>query len=229
MNTSRTVILQNAVRSITTDRLFRDRWTSVYSLERAVNSRYKLEGLSTTKMAISKAIGRVEVGIQDLQVKNSSGIYSGLRSQMRYFFFQDPKLNPPYFPPTADNQLVWDEIIAVDQNNLNIYLDNLQKKKERVRPNKRERLDSVDIYDKISQSSAKVIKLSEDAAQSIVLPKNIYWDSPEAAHLFKPKHGESVLECLCRRDQLLSSAAFCDKNLLKIIDGIEDIDELINK
>ena len=63
-------MLQNAVRSITADRLFRNRWASVHSLARAVNTRYKLEGLSTTKMAISKAIGKLDVGIQDLQVKN---------------------------------------------------------------------------------------------------------------------------------------------------------------
>ena len=60
-------------------------------------------------------------------------------------------MDPPYSPPTLDNKLVWDDIKTVDENNLNIYLDNLQKKKDRVRPNKRKRLDSVDIFDKISK------------------------------------------------------------------------------
>ena len=174
MNTSRLVILQNAVLSITKDILFHDRWTSAHSLERAVNSRYKLEGVSTTTMAISKAIGKIEVGVQDLQSKHSSGIYGGKHNITRYFYFQKPQLDPPYFPPTRGNNIFLNEIITVDENNPIIYLDNLQKKKERVRPNKRERLDSVDIYDKISQSSAKVTKLSEDVARYIVLPQNIY-------------------------------------------------------
>ena len=119
MNTSRLVILQNAVQSVTKDRMFRNRWTSVHLLERAVNAYYKLEGLITNKMAISKAIGKVEVGVQDLQTKHLSGIYGGKHTTMR--FFQDPKLDPPYFPPTRSNKICRDEIKNVDGNNLNIF------------------------------------------------------------------------------------------------------------
>ena len=92
------VMLQKAVRFITTDPLFRNQWTSGSSLEQAVNSRYKLEGVSTTRIAISKAVGKIDPGISNLQVKNSCGIYSGQNAKMRYFFFQDSVMEPP-FPP----------------------------------------------------------------------------------------------------------------------------------
>ena len=80
-------------------------------------------------MEVSKAIGKIEVGVQDLQSKHSSCIYGGKHNIMRYFYFQKPQLDPPYFPPTRGNKIVWDEIITVDENNIIIYLDNLQKKK----------------------------------------------------------------------------------------------------
>ena len=103
------------------DRLFCDRWTSVHLLERAVNARYKLEGVNTNKMAISKAIGKVEEGVQDLQTKHLSGIYGGIHTKMRLFFSQDPKLDPPYFPPTMYNKICWDKIKTLDENNLKCF------------------------------------------------------------------------------------------------------------
>ena len=69
MNTSCVVMLQKAVRSIITDPLFRNRWTSGSSLELAGNTRYKLEVVSTTRMGISKAVGKINPSIANLQVK----------------------------------------------------------------------------------------------------------------------------------------------------------------
>ena len=79
-------MLQKAVRNITTDPLFRGRWTSGPSLEQAVNARYKLVVVSTTSMAISKAIGKMEPGNNNLNDKNTCGVYSGLNTSQRYFF-----------------------------------------------------------------------------------------------------------------------------------------------
>ena len=83
-----------------------------------------------------------------------------------------------------------------------------------MRPNKSERLDPINIYDKIETLSAKVMKLSIDDAHKIESFQNMYWDSPEAVLIFKPKLGESVVECLSRRDRLLVGAAF-DNNKLQ--------------
>ena len=147
------------------------------------------------------------LNILNLNEKNSSGIYSGLHSQVRYFFFQNPTLDPPCFPPPRRCKLEWDEIISVDDKNIIIYLNNLTKIKERARPNERVRPDDIDIYDNVTSSSAKVAKMAiEDGKKIVALePLSLYWDSPEAFRLFKPKEGESVIECLSRRDRILSA------------------------
>ena len=56
-----------------------------------------------------------------------------------------------------------------------------------MRLNKRDRLDSIDIYDNIQTSSAKVMKLATDDTRKIESVKNIYWDSSEVVILSRPK------------------------------------------
>ena len=98
-------------------------------------------------------------------------------------------------------------------------------------PSKRPRLDEVDIYDNISATSAKVMKLAASDAKEIVLliPSNLYWDSFEASKLFKPRDSETVVDCLLRGDQILASTAFDNDKLMTIVQGVDDIYELTNK
>ena len=68
-------------------------------------------------------------------------------------------MKPP-FPPVRNNNVVWDMIRLVDVENIAIFIDILRKKIEKVRPNKRPRLDEVSINANISATSAKVLKLA---------------------------------------------------------------------
>ena len=106
-------------------------------------------------------------------------------------------MEPPIWPNTRNNTEVWDNIRLVDSQKIETFLDNLRLKNERARPNKRPRLDEVDIYDNISVTSAKVMKLATVDAKEIVstIPSNLYWKSPEAHKLFKPREDETVLDC----------------------------------
>jgi len=56
-----------------------------------------------------------------------------------------------------------------------------------------------------------------------------YWTSEEARLLFNPMPGESVIDCLHRRMQLLLDATTNDVVLLSIISGIDNLNELTTK
>ena len=181
-------------------------------------------------MAISKAVWEIDPGITNLHVNTLCGIYSGYERTMTYFFFQDPVMDPSLFPPIRNNNVVWDRIRLVDADNITLFLEKLRKKNESLRPNKRPRLYEVDIYDNISATSAKVMKLAASDAKEIVstIPSTLYWDTPEVSKLFKPRDGETVVDCLLRRDQLLASAAFGNDKLMTIVQ-VDDTDKLTNK
>ena len=230
MNTSCQVLRQKVGIHIISDKLFRDRWTSNLSLAKAVSCRYKLEGITTTKLAISKAVGKLDTSMDDLTIKNLAGVYSGRFNTDRYFFFQKPSLDPPYFPPTNTNNTVWNVIKSVDKRNVEIYLANIEKLQSRVRVNKRKRLDSIDIYDNISTTSDKTKKGVVDDAKKIIgsIPSNNYWNSPDANHLFMPRNDETVLEAFVRRDKLLAAAAFDNDVLMTMFHNVDDIHDLTN-
>ena len=56
-----------------------------------------------------------------------------------------------------------------------------------------------------------------------------YWTSAEARLLFNPIPGESVIDCLDRRMQLLLDATTNDVVLLPILSGIDNLNELTTK
>ena len=53
-----------------------------------------------------------------------------------------------------------------------------------------------------------------------------YWESTEAKKLFNPNDGETVLECIARRDILLWRASVDDEALVSITNVISSTDEL---
>ena len=53
-----------------------------------------------------------------------------------------------------------------------------------------------------------------------------YWDSPEAAKLFEPKNGNTVLSCLSKRVTLLTKVSYNDNMLTHLLIDVADINNI---
>ena len=85
----------------------------------------------------------------------------------RYYWFQDMTLDPPTFPATRNNKLVWDSIRSVDTQKLESYMKRVARSQLNQRSSKRPRLDDIDIHDNIMQSKESVTSLSKKSVNSI--------------------------------------------------------------
>ena len=111
MMLDKTNVLQRAVREVTRDISFTNRWASVTSIEKGINSRYQLDTTTKfTKISISRSITKIEPCLDTLTIKNSSGIYRGKYKNEFFYFFQKGNTEPPYFPPPIKlNKNEWDK------------------------------------------------------------------------------------------------------------------------
>ena len=150
MATSRMLLLQKAVRSITSQDNFRRRWASCTSIQKAVFVRYILKGVQINKRNTSTAFSRLSPNLSNLATSNEAGIYAGVMSKERYFWVQDPKDKPPIFPNTTINSEQWDIIKKRDIDELEKYLSRLERSRSMQRSTKRQRFDSIDIQDNIN-------------------------------------------------------------------------------
>ena len=160
MSSSQVILLRKAVNNLSTDIAFKKRWVRCTSLLAALKCRYILKDVTLTKASISRVISKVEPDVMNLNFKHNSGIYSGINRQERYYWFQDAKNDPPMFPATINNKLVWDSIRSVDNKKLGLYIKRITHSKEKQRNTKRGRLGEIDIYDNITptQGSASIPK-----------------------------------------------------------------------
>ena len=114
MEYSRVSLLQKAVRNITTDPFFRDRWMSLSSLNMAVNCRYTLGGVPSKKRELSLFISELNLTMDNLSVQNDIGFYSGKNGTECYLFVQNTNLLPPILPPLRQNKSMWSAIKGQD-------------------------------------------------------------------------------------------------------------------
>ena len=78
MMLDKTTVLQRAIREVTRDIIFTNRWASVTSIEKGINSRYQFDSTTKfTKISISRSITKIEPCLDTLTIQNSSGIYRG--------------------------------------------------------------------------------------------------------------------------------------------------------
>ena len=227
MSEQRQTTLQNAVKNIFSTIYFSNRWTGVESIEIALKNRYKLSQLVLTRATISRHIGKMDPVIDNLNYKHTSGIYRCKKRGEIHNYFQSTPGDPPYFPPFKDTG-AWELIDSVDQKQLVSYLASLKRIEERQRPNKRKYLDSVDIADDIYFSEKETLSLAKKDTLACKVVYN-YWNSPEAVSLFSPNFGETVLECLIRRDKLLLKATIDDSVLYSLIRDFDENDKLTDK
>ena len=112
----------------------------------------------------------------------------------------------------SQTKKVWDKIKEVDQENLTTFLNELEVQKERKQRSKRkERVDPVDVSIKLARAANKTENFKRQKVTNIVAPQRaIYFESPEAILVFNPMPGETVLECLSGRIELLKTTSFDD-------------------
>ena len=166
--------------------------------------------------------------IDNLDVKNDLGMFRGKKNNEYFLFFQNAWKDPPSFPKPKK---VWDKIKEVDQENLTTFLNELEVQKERQQRSKRkERVDPVDVSIKLARAGNKTEKFKRQKVTNIVAPQRAnYFESPEAILLFNPMPGETVLECLSRRIELLKTASFDDSCLEQIVASINSLSDLTIK
>ena len=205
MSSSNQLTVQRAVQNLPKSKLFLNRWTSAASIRVAIGERYKLHGIKLRKATISRHLGKLDPNIDCLSNRHDSGVYRARKNQERLYFFQNGQLDPPSLPPFEDSE-TWTNINIQDSDSLCEYLQLLEVNESRARPNKKRRLDNVDIIDQLVVTTSECEKSIEEAVQKLPRPSTTYWDSPEAHFLFCPQNSEGVMACLIRRDLLLRDA-----------------------
>ena len=134
MATSKVILLQKAVRNITLDGSFRNRWVSASSLEKALTLRYKFDSTITiSKATLSRAVGKINPCIDTQNLKHASGMYRGVLGNEKFYFVQDSDLVPPIFPTTKMNKLVWIKIKKADETELQDYMNRIEHRHSRQR------------------------------------------------------------------------------------------------
>ena len=155
-------------------------------------TRYDFDtSVKVSKMTISRAMGKIDPGIDTHNCKHPSGIYRMQSYNEKYYFMQEPSLDPPTFPPTRNNKAVWDKINEIDALYLSKFVDRIERSKSNQRSTKKRRLDEIDIANNISIFLTKSRTLIESDSH-LTSCKTLYWDSPEANKLFNPNMDENV-------------------------------------
>ena len=144
-----------------------------------------LKDVTVTKASISRVISKLEPDISNLDFKHILGIYSGLNMKQRYYWFQGMTIDPPTFPATRNNKLVWQSICSIDTKKLDNYLKRISREQLNRRSSKRPRLDDVDIYDNIARNEECVDTSLKNSVEKLTANTAVsYWTSPEAYILF---------------------------------------------
>ena len=115
MAISKVILLQKAVRNITLNGSFRNRWVSANSPEKALTLQYQFDATITIiKATLSRAVSKINPSIYTQNLKHSSGMYRGLFGRKKFYYIQNLGLVPPIFPMTKSKKIVWSNIQKVD-------------------------------------------------------------------------------------------------------------------
>ena len=179
-------------------------------------------------IGISPQLSSLQGAARHFCLARAFGIFRGKKYHEYFLFFQDAWRDPPSFPKPKK---VWDKIKEVDQENLTTFLNELEVQKERQQRSKRkERVDPVDVSIKLARAANKTEKFKRQKVTNIVAPQRAnYFESPEAILLFNPMPGETVLGCLARRSELLTSASVDNNCLIDLVNDVTSISDLTSK
>ena len=98
MTVSRMLLLQKASRNLLKDLSFTNRWVPLNSIKKGLDLRYKFNTTyPITKLTLSRAIGKIEPMIENLEYKHPSGLYRAKFNNEALFYQQNCDLDPPSF------------------------------------------------------------------------------------------------------------------------------------
>ena len=95
-------VLRMAIRNITTDIMFTNRWIRVTALDKGLSARYKFDSdITISKKYISRCVSKIEPSLDSLSVANSSGVYRGKHGNENFYFFSSSRLDSSLFSTTS--------------------------------------------------------------------------------------------------------------------------------
>ena len=99
MSTSIILLIKDAVVNTSKHNLFRNRWVCLTSLEISIRRCYNFNNdFPLNRIALSKAISKLDSSVDNIKINNQSGIYRGYNSHEQYIFVQSLNDEPPEFP-----------------------------------------------------------------------------------------------------------------------------------
>ena len=114
------------------------------SIESAIKKRYKLSNIVVNSRTISRRLGKCEPNIDNLALRHLSGIYHGITGTKWFYFFQKPFKKPPSFPSPYD-KAVWEKNCAVDQQQLESFMNHIDEQQLNDCKRKRIHFDSINV------------------------------------------------------------------------------------
>jgi hypothetical protein len=198
---SKQFTLRKAITSVAKDRTLHRKWISADTLEKAIRVRYDFgEHFEFTTRTLSLTLGHLP-SVDILTLPNDNGIYRGKNGDTYYYYINNPKKQPPLFPNPRDltRKEIWESIVAMDlklQESIKFKEDRMKRKDPPVH-------DDVDTILNQESIKAEARKIFESKPKKGKWEKVDYWCSTDAVNLFMPMAGETVLDCLARRDRLL--------------------------
>ena len=83
---------------------------------------------SLNRIALSKAISKLDPSVDNIKIKSQSKIYRGYNSHKQYIFVQSLNDEPPEFLNPRFERNQWVLINSIDDKKLNKFLDDTDKK-----------------------------------------------------------------------------------------------------
>ena len=153
-------------------------------------------------------------------------MYRGVFGRDFLNYVQDLDLVPPMLPMTKLNKSVWSNIRNFDEQELKDYMDRMDHHHRRHWTKKRKLDDVVDIKNRIIMTKPKTEGFGSSPLYQSCYS---YWNMFNVILLFNPIAGESMIDCLVRREESMRGGTFDDNILLTLVSDVEDINELSSK
>ena len=89
------LLLQKASRNLLKDASFFNRWVPLPTIKKGLEIRYKFNtAYPITKFTLSRAIGKIEPMIENLEHKHPSGLYRSKLNNEFFYYQQNCDLDP---------------------------------------------------------------------------------------------------------------------------------------
>ena len=94
-------------------------------------------------------MGKIDPHIDNQTIKHDTGFYRGSYANNKWYYMQEPTLDPPVFPNTFKKDKVWENICREDERGLVDHIARQSKLTTRSDDKKRKKPDEVDVINRI--------------------------------------------------------------------------------